>query len=336
MMIDIGVNFAGRTYNREKIRGLLDVFKRSGGDSVISISNSIREIGVNMKLSEHSVAGYSSVSGFACPLYYTAGCHPHHAKEMKVSDYNVIRSSFSPAGMGHGSSSTISHPAQSYCVAVGEMGLDYNRMFSPKEVQIEVFRQQVRIAKELRRPMYLHVRDAFEDFINIIREEEYSCGVVHCFTGTLSQAETLINYGFKLGITGWLLDTRRNADLMQVVASPTVPLECLMVETDAPYMSMSKVKKLRQKEAQATAAAVSDCSSSSAVASSVSAQKKGDEDQSAGMGKGKGKGRGKPSHESEPADIAMVLEEVARLKGMSLETCTATIFTTTKELFQLQ
>lgn len=357
-MIDIGVNFAGRTYNRDKIKTLLDVFKKNGGESIISISNSVKEIGVNHKLSEFSLStsNVNGASGFVCPIYYTAGCHPHGAKDMKVSDYDKIRACFSlpvsasavasvaqktvlgiDTGANSKSSSQTAHPDDTFCVAVGEMGLDYNRMFSPKEVQIEVFRQQVRIAKEFDRPMYLHVRDAFDDFINIIREEEYSYGVVHCFTGNLAQAELLIKYGFKLGITGWLLDSRRNADLVQVVSSSTVPLECLMVETDAPYMSMAKVKKKRQQQQQQQqeeAVNINDSSSSgNSKAKSVPKSKTNNSNNSKdGGGTSTGK---KISHESEPADIVFVLEEIARLKNLPLDHCSSTILRTTKELFKL-
>ena len=327
-MIDIGVNFAGRTYNREKIRGLLEVFKRSGGESIISISNSVREIGANQRLAEYSIPTPSNPNGFACPVYYTAGCHPHGAKDMKLADYDKIRACLSTPNNAVFTGRAVG--TKSYCVAVGEMGLDYNRMFSPKEVQMDVFRRQVRIAKEYNCPMYLHVRDAFDDFINIIREEEYSFGVVHCFTGTLQQAEMLINYGFKLGITGWLLDARRNADLLQVVGSSTVPLECLMVETDAPYMSMAKLKKQRLKEeSNSNSNSSLSLSSSSSSSSSASASVITNTDPV------NPKTKSKISHESEPADIVYVIEEIARLKNIPLDQCTASILSTTKELFRL-
>lgn len=209
--IDIGVNFAGHKYTPYAIKTILQNFYDNYGEAVISISNSIQEISINWQLSQQS---------FACNFYYTAGCHPHNAKNMSENDYNTLRNAFS----------------NSKCLCIGEIGLDFNRNFSPKNKQIEIFEKQLLIAKELNKPVYLHCRDAYIDFIQIIKKVGYCNGVVHCFTGNEQQANELVELGFKLGITGWLLDTRRNADLIMAVKS--VPLTSLMVETDAPFMAL--------------------------------------------------------------------------------------------------
>jgi len=126
-------------------------------------------------------------------------------------------------------------------VAVGECGLDYNRIFSPKEKQIQVFDYQIKLAKKLGKPLYMHCRDAFDDFIQVLKSNGYYNGVVHCFTGSQVQAEQLIKLGFYLGITGWLLDKRRNHYLVQAIK--TIPIEKIMVETDAPWLSIDRKRE---------------------------------------------------------------------------------------------
>lgn len=338
-MIDIGVNFATRTYNRDKIAAALTRFQRRGGIGVISISNSVKEIEINRRLAlwsrpvstdeGNALGTINSVDSCtenvpSCPIYYTAGCHPHCAKDMKPSDFDRIESCFTtPSSVFSASSTTTVTASASVCVAVGEMGLDYNRMFSPKEVQQDVFRRQIRIAKKYGKPMYCHVRDAFEDFVSIIAEEEYSHGVVHCFTGNLTQAEILIGQGFKLGITGWLMDSRRNEDLVEVVSSSRVPMESLMVETDAPYMSIIKHKKRLAKEGIILPGLAVGGDSAAGGSEDVSSH---DRNQNRKRSR---------SNESTPEDIEYVLMEIARLKGLTVEQCRATALQTTKLLFQL-
>ena len=99
---------------------------------------------------------------------------------------------------------------------------------------------QIQIAQKLNKPIYLHCRDAFEDFLECLDKYQYYNGVVHCFTGNAYQANEFIKRGLKLGITGWLLDSRRNSDLIQAIIN--CPIENLMVETDAPFMTLKKQK----------------------------------------------------------------------------------------------
>lgn len=212
--IDIGVNFAGKTYNSSKVKKIIDessecVLK------IITISNSLKEIPINKKL-----------CGENSNLYFTAGVHPHDAQSVdNIKDLEVIKSEIS----------------SNRFVAVGECGLDYNRMFSPKEKQIEVFIGQIEIAKSLAKPLYLHCRDAWEDFYSILKYHGYTNGVVHCFTGTKEQAQKLVELGFYIGITGWLCDKRRNADLVEAIQ--IIPLNKILVETDAPWLSIDKTRQ---------------------------------------------------------------------------------------------
>jgi TatD DNase family protein len=121
-------------------------------------------------------------------------------------------------------------------VAVGECGLDYFRDFSPREAQRQAFVAQLQIAAAAAKPVFLHQRDAHQDFIAILAEfrPALAGGVAHCFTGGPRELEAYLALGLSIGVTGWVCDERRGAALREAV--PHIPLDRLMVETDAPYL----------------------------------------------------------------------------------------------------
>ncbi len=215
--IDFGVNFGNvKRYPEAKLKQILDDSWKQGVDKVVSISNSIKEAKVNIEL------------GKKYPMfYYTLGIHPHDAKSYKEGDIEFLEANLT----------------NEKCFGVGECGLDYSRMFSPKETQLQVFGLQIDLAKKLNANLYLHCRDAYDDFINLLKEKNYFKGLVHCFTGTLAQALELTGLGFKLGITGWILDSRRNKDLVKAIRDPRITLDMLVVETDAPFMAIHPAKE---------------------------------------------------------------------------------------------
>jgi TatD DNase family protein len=120
--------------------------------------------------------------------------------------------------------------------AVGEIGLDYHYDFSPREVQHEVFRTQIRLARELDLPIIIHTRQATEDTFRILDEEGGAAirGVFHCFTGDAPTARRALDLGFYLSFAG-ILTFPKAADLRDVAAS--TPLDRLLSETDAPYLA---------------------------------------------------------------------------------------------------
>ncbi len=215
--IDFGVNFANtKRYPEKKLKEILEDSYKNRVDKVVSISNSIRESHINIELGKK----YEM-------LHYTLGIHPHDAKNYKEGDMEFIEQNL----------------ANHKCFGVGETGLDYNRMYSPKEKQIEVFKLQIDLAKKHNANLYLHCRDAYDDFIQILKEKEHYKGLVHCFTGNITQALELTGLGFKLGITGWIFDERRNKDLVKLIRNDKIKLEMLVVETDAPYMAINNQKE---------------------------------------------------------------------------------------------
>jgi len=153
-------------------------------------------------------------------LWSTAGLHPHHASDYSDDLHDSIRS-------------LLGEPE---VVAVGECGLDYFRNFSPPVAQQTAFERQLDLAQESRLPVFLHLRDAQPEFLEILkpRLSGLSRAVAHCFTGTESELRELLDLDLYIGITGWICDERRGAHLKETVG--LIPDERLMIETDAPYL----------------------------------------------------------------------------------------------------
>lgn len=150
----------------------------------------------------------------------TAGVHPHDSSQWEAATAEAI---FALA-------------RQPEVVAIGECGLDFNRNFSPVADQEAAFTAQLAIAAELSMPVFLHCRDAHERFLTLLTPwlDRLPGAVLHCFTGSQAEAEECLAAGLYLGITGWVCDERRGAELCAVV--PHIPADRLMVETDAPYL----------------------------------------------------------------------------------------------------
>lgn len=121
-------------------------------------------------------------------------------------------------------------------VAIGEMGLDYHWDTSPKEVQEQVFREQISLAKEVNLPIIIHNREATEDVLTILHEENAAevGGIMHCYSGTVAQITACLEMNFYISLAGPV--TFKNAHEVKEVAKQ-VPLDRLLIETDAPYLA---------------------------------------------------------------------------------------------------
>ena len=153
-------------------------------------------------------------------LFATAGVHPHHAIDYNdATDVQLRELTRDPAVR-----------------AVGETGLDYNRNYSPREVQLQVFERQLQMAVEVQLPVFLHQRDAHADFIALLRRfrDKLPGAVVHCFTDTGEALRDYLALDCHIGITGWICDERRGSHLRELVRE--IPANRLMIETDAPYL----------------------------------------------------------------------------------------------------
>jgi len=216
-MNDFGCNFANiDRYTPERLKGIMEQSWNNGVDKIVCISNGISEAKRNIELAKQ----YKN-------LYFTLGTHPHNAKYFSVSDLEFFENNLT----------------NEKCFGIGECGLDYNRMYSPKEKQIWTFECHLKLAKKTNSKLYLHCRDAFDDFIGILDKYQYYNGLVHCFTGDIIAALEFTKRGFKLGITGWLLDKRRNKNLVNAIQDERITIDMLVVETDAPFMPVKGKKE---------------------------------------------------------------------------------------------
>ena len=163
-------------------------------------------------------------------LCYTLGVHPHNAKDARPDHWQELRARAERPGV----------------VAVGECGLDFNRDFSPRDVQITVFKKQLELAQKINKPLYLHERDAFDEQVACLTPliESIPGGIAHCFTGTSQQMQRYLQLGLHIGITGWVCDPKRGVSVRE--ALPALPLERLILETDAPYL-YPKSRRPRQR-----------------------------------------------------------------------------------------
>ena len=161
--------------------------------------------------------------------YGTVGIHPHNADSTKDKDYLEIENIAK---------------TNNKIVAIGECGLDFDRMFSTKENQIKCFEKQIEIAETLNMPLFLHERNAVEDFIKVLSNHKEICkkSIVHCFTGNAETLKKYLSMGCYIGITGWICDSRRAKDLRQAVRY--IPLDRIMIETDSPFLTPKNIQGL--------------------------------------------------------------------------------------------
>ena len=155
-------------------------------------------------------------------LFPALGLHPENVKEDREEQLRVLKEAVDKRMI-----------SGRYLVAIGEIGLDYHWDVTFKEQQHEALREQMRWAEQYNLPVMIHSREATEDTLNILREFPTVKGVMHCFSGSHEVAKQVIDMGYYLGIGGVL--TFKNCKLAEHLVG--IPLERLVLETDAPYMA---------------------------------------------------------------------------------------------------
>ena len=193
----------------ENYKGDLDeVIQRSTENSIYKIIC----VGVDLKSSKQSI----NLSKKYPQIFATAGYHPHESKDAPLNYLDEIKYLIKSNNV----------------VAVGEIGLDYYYNHSDKKTQNKVFIEQLKLAKELNKPIIIHCRDAEEDIIKGLKEVKNNFGVVHCFSGTDEFARKLFKLGFYISFTGMVTFRK---DLPELIKN--LPLEKIMIETDSPYLT---------------------------------------------------------------------------------------------------
>jgi TatD DNase family protein len=166
-------------------------------------------------------------------VYFTIGTHPHQAAEEAPTDAAAI-------------SAYAAHPK---CVGIGEAGLDYHYDYAPRDVAAKVFRAQIGLARTLHLPLVIHARDADDDIAAILQDEMGKGAfnaVLHCFTSSRALAQTGLALGFYVSFSGVL--TFKNSQALRDIAR-NVPIDRLLVETDAPFLSPTPYRGKRNEPA---------------------------------------------------------------------------------------
>lgn len=208
-LIDIGANLTHESFRHD----FDAVMARAAAHGVIQMVVT----GASQNGSEHAL---DLARAHPDVLYATAGVHPHHAVDYNdLTDVRLRELASLPQ-----------------IRAVGETGLDYHRNYSPRDVQLEVFERQLRIAAEVAKPLFLHQRDAHHDFLALLKRyrDKVPAAVVHCFTDTREALHDYLALDCHIGITGWICDERRGTHLREFVRE--IPANRLLIETDAPYL----------------------------------------------------------------------------------------------------
>jgi len=206
---------------RDQVRAVLDRAHEAGVERVISVGVNLDDSREVLRLCEAHPQRIGAAIGF----------HPHEA--VKVTDEHL-------AAMAE----LLNHPA---VVGFGEMGLDYHYDFSPRDIQQQVFANQLAVAADQDLPLVIHSREAFDDTVRLLIEHgfEHRSVVFHCFTGTADEAREAARHGWRISFTGVV--TFRKSQWLQEIAR-TYPLEHLMLETDSPYLSPEPVRNKRPNE----------------------------------------------------------------------------------------
>jgi TatD DNase family protein len=195
---------------KEPLADILQKSKDAGIERIITIS-----------VDPENLDKAFAISNAHKEVYFTQGIHPHDAKEARPDDMKKI----------------IERCIEPKMVAVGEIGLDYHYNHSPRDIQLNVFEEQLEIAINNNKPVVIHSREADDDMISILKNFGHKMpknGVIHSFTSTKKLAETALDQGFYLGFNG-IITFKKAQEVRDIVEY--APIERLLIETDAPFLT---------------------------------------------------------------------------------------------------
>lgn len=209
MLVDIGLNLGNPRYAADPDAVIARGIAAGVGHFILtgtSLSESAEAQRLSQQYSPHCMA--------------TIGVHPHSASSLDVATLDALRQLLREPGV----------------VAVGETGLDFNRNFSTPDEQERAFIAHIQLARETGLPLFLHERDASARMSTLLKShrDDWSGGVLHCFTGSREALHDYLDMGLMIGITGWICDERRGLELRELVTE--IPADRLLLETDGPYL----------------------------------------------------------------------------------------------------
>lgn len=196
----------------EMLEGIPEIIQRakdSGVERIVAASSDLPSSKRSLEISRNFPG-----------VFVAVGIHPHEASSLSDEVFCEIESL----------------AAEQRVLAIGETGLDYHYMHSPREAQIYSFRRHIELAKRARLPLVIHVRDAHEDVLKVLRGESTRDigAVIHCFTGDYRTAKEYVDEGFYISFSGII--TFKNAEDIREAARK-IPIESILVETDSPYLA---------------------------------------------------------------------------------------------------
>ena len=221
-MVDISANLTDKHFDLDRDEVIKGAFEAGLAGLIVTGTNSAQSRRASTLVNKY----------LDYPFYSMAGVHPHEADRFdKDKDINSLRITLK----------------NDRTVAIGECGLDYFRGFARPENQKECFKAQLELAVEIKKPLFLHERGAYDDFLECMDEYTEALKdipkVVHCFTGTLEEVKAYLERGYYIGFTAFVGDRKRNEQTLPALRE--VPLDRLLVETDSPYMTPWFIKEKR-------------------------------------------------------------------------------------------
>jgi len=214
MYFDTHAHYDDRRFNEDRDE-LLSSMQEAGVTLILNSASSLKSAKFSLKLADKYPFIYASI-----------GVHPHDSKSM--TDETVFELE-----------KLLSHPK---AMAVGEMGLDFHYDFSPRDVQKKRFREQLELARRVKKPVIIHERESLRDTLDTISDYKDLTGVFHCFSGSWETAKTILDMGWYLSFTGVV--TFRNARRALEVLEK-MPADRIMLETDAPYLAPDPMRGKR-------------------------------------------------------------------------------------------
>lgn len=220
LLVDSHAHLDSGQYDQDR-HAMIERAKQNGISHILTI-------GCDIKSSRDSIAIAEQYEH----IFAAVGVHPHDATEISSTTLDIL-------------GKMLEHPK---VVALGEIGLDYYRDRSPRDIQQRAFREQIRLAQKAKKPIIIHDRDAHEDVLRILEEENAgeTGGVLHCFSGDLTMAQRCLELGFYLSFPG-PITYPKNEQTRDIVKA--LPMNRMLVETDCPYLSPQKFRGKRNEPA---------------------------------------------------------------------------------------
>jgi TatD DNase family protein len=218
-LIDTGLNLANKRFRNDTLEVLEKARAANIAACILTGTSEVASAQVLALCQKYATS-------FPDMLSCTIGIHPHEAEQWGPESRAFLQQ-------------LLAHPQ---AVAIGETGLDFNRDYSPRDVQEKVFEAHLELAASMGKPVFMHERDAHQRHYEILctYRPHITNGVIHCFTGSKESLFKYLDLDLHIGVTGWICDERRGQILQDIVKN--IPLNRLMLESDAPYLLPRNIK----------------------------------------------------------------------------------------------